>query len=120
MSTRARPPEDILPAYFFECWVPEAVAGDEERRRKLGNTEATVVFELAGEGGGVFTLEIAGGAVRGKPGASEPADLRVELDVQTWRSLNAGQISAPEAVLKRQMRFHGSFLLGLKLHLILG
>lgn len=120
MEQRARPPEDILPAYFFECWVPEAVAADADRRRRLADTEATVVFTLLGEGGGVFTVEIAEGRVRGREGGIEEPDLRVELEVETWRSLNAGRISAPEAVLKRQLRFHGSFLLGLKLHLILG
>jgi putative sterol carrier protein len=120
VDTRARPPDDVLPAYFFECWIPEAVQADEERRRKLGDTEATVVFDLAGEGGGVFTIEIVGGAVRGRAGGAQEPDLRVELDVATWRDLNAGRVSAPEAVLKRRMRFHGSFLLGLKLHLILG
>jgi putative sterol carrier protein len=117
---RVRPPADILPAYFFECWVPEAVAADEDRRRKLGDTEATVVFCLQGEGGGDFTVEILRGVVRGRAGAAEDPDLRVELEVETWRSLNAGRISAPEALLKRYLRIHGSFLLGLKLHLILG
>jgi putative sterol carrier protein len=117
---RERPPEDILPAYFFECWVPEAVAADEERKRKLAGTEATVVFTLKGEGGGVFTIEVAGGQVRGREGGTPSPDLAVELDVDTWRSLNAGRTSAPEALLTRKLRFEGSFLLGLKLHLILG
>ena len=120
MEPRARPPEDILPAYFFECWVPEAVASDETRRSKLGDTEAVVVFRLAGEGGGEFTLEIGDGAVRGRAGAADAPDLAVALDVSTWRDLNAGRLSAPEAVLKRRMRFEGNFLLGLKLHLLLG
>jgi putative sterol carrier protein len=120
VDQRARPPEDILPAYFFECWVPEAVAADEDRCRKLGDTEAKVVFTLSGEGGGVFTVAIGDGEVRGREGGVESPDLRVELDMDTWRSLNAGRISAPEAILKRRMHFHGSFLLGLKLHLILG
>lgn len=120
VEERARPPEDILPAYFFTCWVPEAVAADAERRRRLGDTEATVVFHLAGEGGGDFTVEIGDGAVHGREGGAEAPDLEVDLDMDTWRALNAGRISAPEAVLRRHLRFHGSFLLGLKLHLILG
>ncbi len=120
MDDRARPPEDILPAYFFECWVPEAVAADPERRRRLGETRATVVFTLLGEAGGLFTVEIENGTVRGREGGVETPDLAVELDMDTWRNLNAGRLSAPEAVLKRKLRFEGSFLLGLKLHLILG
>jgi putative sterol carrier protein len=100
--------------------VPETVAADSERRRRLADTDATVVFDLSGEGGGLFTLEIAGGEVHGREGAAASPDLKVQLDVATWRDLNSGEISAPEALLKRKLHFEGSFLLGLKLHLILG
>lgn len=117
---RARPPADISPAEFFTSWVPDAVAGDATRRAKLGDTDATIEFELTGESGGRFVIRVAGGQVQGSAGAVEGADLRVTLDVATWRRLNNGEISAPEALLKRKLRFEGSFLLGLKLHLILG
>ncbi len=117
---RVRPPDDILPARFFLSWVPEAVAGDSERRERLGDTEATIVFELTGDEGGVYTMEIAAGRVVGREGAAPDPDLRVQLDVATWRKLNRGEISAPEALLKRKLHLRGSFLLGLKLNLILG
>lgn len=117
---RARPPESILPAEFFLRWVPEAVERDPDRRQKLANTEATVVFDLSGPDGGVYTVRIENGSVEGREGAAEDPDLHVHVDVATWRKLNAGETSAPEAVLRRQLRFEGSFLLGLKLHLILG
>lgn len=118
---RAVPPDDISPHDFFTRWVPEAVAEDEERRRRLGDTDAVIVFEIDGAGGGPFTLRIGpGGRVRGTPGASEEPDLAVRVDEETWRRLNRGEISAPHAVLKRRLRLHGDLLLGLKLHLILG
>jgi hypothetical protein len=44
----------------------------------------------------------------------------VRLGVDTWRALNRGDISAPEALLRRRVHIEGSFLLALKLHLILG
>jgi len=78
------------------------------------------VFELSGPEGGVYTLRIENGQVEGREGATEKPDLRVHLDVATWRRLNRGETSAPEATLKRELRFEGNFLLGLKLHLILG
>ena len=58
--------------------------------------------------------------MRGTEGPVENPDLRVLIDVDTWRKLNSGDISAPEALLKRKVKLHGDFLLGLKLHLILG
>ncbi len=117
---RARPPADIQPVDFFTRWVPNAVACDPERQRKLGDTDAVIEFKLSGEAGGCFTIRVAGGTVKGCSGPAEQADLRVELDVETWRALNSGELSAPHALRTRKLRFEGSFLLGLKLHLLLG
>ena len=117
---RIAPPDDISPLEFFTSWIPEAVAADESRRGKLDGTEARIMFELSGQEGGTYTLFVTGGAVRGAEGPVDQPDLRVVVDVETWRQLNRGQISAPEALLKRKVKLHGDFLLGLKLHLILG
>jgi putative sterol carrier protein len=96
------------------------VRGDPARRAKLGGTDATIVFDLQGEGGGTFRLRVEAGSVSGRPGDDAAADLRVRVDVRTWRMLNSGDISAPEALLRRKLKLEGDFLLGLKLHLILG
>ena len=53
-------------------------------------------------------------------GPGEAVDLRLELDVTTWRALNDGTLSAPEAFLRRRLRVHGNFVLALKLQLIIG
>jgi len=117
---RAKPPDDISPHDFFTRWIGEAGALDVERRRKLANTVATIIFHLDGEGGGVYTLRICEGSVEGISGARSPSNLRVRVDVRTWRLLNRGALSAPEALLRRRVKLEGDFLLGLKLHLILG
>lgn len=120
MHDRARPPDDIAPEEFFTRWVPEAVAGDPERRARLGDGTHTLEFRLEGEGGGDFTVRIAGGDVTGAIGPAEQADLRIALDVATWRALNRGDVSAPEALIRRRLRLRGNLLLGIKLHFILG
>ncbi len=120
MRERPQPPADISPEAFFTQWVPEAVASDEDRRRRLGDTDACICFELTGEGGGTFTIEIDRAGVQGRVGPVPDPNLRVFVDVATWRQLNAGEISAPEALLKRRIRMEGNFLLAIKLHLILG
>jgi putative sterol carrier protein len=117
---RARPPHDLAPSDFFLEWVPAAVAGDPSRSAKLADVDATIQFTLAGPEGGIFSIRILNGVVRGILGPSAEAELRVELAVETWRRLNRGELSAPEAVLKRALKFHGNFLLALRLHLILG
>jgi putative sterol carrier protein len=117
---RAVPPPDIAPADFFSRWLPWVVEHDTPRRAQLGATHATIVFELEGEGGGEFHVRIADGAVSGGAGAPEHADLRVRLDVASWRALNAGTLSAPRAFLQRKVHLSGNLLLAVKLHLIIG
>jgi len=117
---RAHPPDEITPLDFFTQWVPQAVAGDPDRRRRLGETRARVQFELTGDGGGLYGVRIDQGTVEGFAGDDPKPDLRVRLDVTTWRELNRGTLSAPEALLRRRVHLHGSFVLALKLHLILG
>lgn len=117
---RAVPPDDISPEEFFTRWVPEMVAADAERRRKLGTTEATIVFSFAEPEHGAFTIYVRAGEVRGEVRALDDPDLHVRVDVETWRRLNRGEISAPEAALKRRVKLTGDLILALKLHLILG
>jgi putative sterol carrier protein len=120
MAQRAVPPGDITPHAFFTRWVPEAVASDPARRARLGRDPVTLEFELEGEGGGFYALRIGDGTVEGSEGCAEDANLRIRLDVDTWRALNRGEISAPEAFLRRRVHLSGNLLLAVKLHLILG
>ena len=112
--------DDITPHDFFVRWLPASVAADEDRRARLGDTEASLVFELSGEEGGAFTIFVVGGQVRGQAGRVAEPSLEIRVDLETWRELNRGEISAPEALLRRRVTLSGDLVLALKLHLILG
>ena len=120
MSQRVAPPDDISPEEFFTRWVPEAIASDPARRERLGLAPIDLEFTLEGEGGGVCTVLIREGVMNGSVGPLAEAQLRVRTDVATWRALNRGEISAPEAFLRRRVHLHGKLLLAVKLHVILG
>jgi putative sterol carrier protein len=120
VTERAMPPDDITPEEFFLRWVPAAVAADPERRERLGGKPITIEFELEGESGGCFGVRIADGMVSGSVGPVADADLRVRTDEATWRALNRGDLSAPEAFLRRRVHLKGNLLLAVKLHFILG
>jgi putative sterol carrier protein len=120
MPTRPVPPPDILPEHFFTRWIPDVVGADPDRSARLGETEAVLEFLLEGEGGGRFHLRLRDGAVEGYSGPPARSDLRVHLDVETWRLLNSGDLSAPEAFLRRRVRLEGNLALAIKLHLIIG
>ncbi len=118
--SRSTPPPDIPPAEFFTRWVPEIVGRDADRRARLGDTCAVLAFELLGDGGGHFHLHVEEGSVSGRHGAPETFDLHIRLDVETWRALNSGALSAPEAFLRRRVHLSGDLRLAVKLHLIIG
>jgi putative sterol carrier protein len=117
---RAVPPEDISPLDFFSRWVPEMVARDENRKKKLGNTQARIVFAFDEPGYGAYTIYVDAGRVRGEAGRVARPDLELKIGIDTWRSLNRGEISAPVAALRRRVKLTGDTILALKLHLILG
>jgi putative sterol carrier protein len=117
---RSTPPPDIAPAEFFTRWVPDVVDRDADRRARLGDTHAVLAFELVGDGGGHFHLTVREGTVAGLPGAPQVCDLQIRLDVTTWRELNSGALSAPEAFLRRRIQLTGDLRLAVKLHLIIG
>jgi hypothetical protein len=120
VSERAVPPDDISPEAFFTRWVPAAIAGDPARRARLGAAPIDIEFTLEGEGGGVYGVRIRDGAVQGSVGPIDEALLRVRTDVATWRELNRGSLSAPEAFLRRRVKLEGKLFLAVKLHVILG
>jgi putative sterol carrier protein len=95
---------------------------DAARRRRLGDPTACLVFVLEEHASGAvaYTLEIEAGSVRGRPGRVARPDLEVQVDVATWRALNRGELSAPEALLARRVRLSGNLVLALQLHVILG
>ena len=123
MPDRVIPPADITPREFFTSWVPRSVDGDPVRQSKLGDSDAVLVFHLddpAGEHGGAYTLYIEEGRVRGEVADVPRADLRIHVTLETWRALNAGELSAPEAFMKKLIRLQGDLRLAVKLHLIIG
>lgn len=120
MRARPLPPPDIAPEQFFARWIPEMVRNDPERSARLGNTNVVLEFQLEGEGGGSYQLEVRDGLVHGSVGSPAKPDLRLKLDLATWRRLNSGELSAPEAFVRQRVKLEGNFALALKLHLIIG
>lgn len=58
--------------------------------------------------------------MQGSVGPVETPHLRARTDVASWRELNRGSLSAPEAFLRRRVKLEGKLFLAVKLHAILG
>lgn len=63
-------------------------------------SEANITFEirLAGEGGGVWTVRIAGGACEVKPGFADHADVRYTAEARVWCAMALGVAEARDLV----------------------
>jgi len=87
-------PPDLTPQQFFETYLPDAWA-----RSRGGDPapDATVEVVLSGDGGGTWTMTVAGGAltVTAAPAAAAPT-LRVRLSVADFRAALWGEPGAPE------------------------
>lgn len=87
-----RPPADIGPAEFFETWLPAEFA----RVRETGALTATppdnkVAVELGGDGGGAWTLVMAGGELSVVQGAADDAAITLSASTQDFRALLGGE-----------------------------
>ncbi len=57
--------------------------------------------------------------MRGFPGKVDSPDLTLDLSIETWRQLNAGELNAVQAAARRALRFRGNMFLALKVHFLL-
>src|SRR5579884_3104066 len=76
--------EDITPPEFFEQLLPLGFAA----QAGAGAPDATLAYRLTGEGGGEWTVRIAGGSMTVVRGAAD-AQLAFTLSVDDWRDAGA-------------------------------
>lgn len=84
-----RPPKDITPQAFFETWMPSEYNRIKSELRQTP-PDMTVRVELSGDGGGVWTLAIKGGAFQVTSGTTGDAQLVLKQSVEDWRIISAG------------------------------
>lgn len=89
MSTVARPPADLSCADLFSTWLPDVFA----RARAAGAKAPDVVMSviLDGDGGGAWTLRVAGGALSVADGADASALVTLRQPVADFRALVWGE-----------------------------
>lgn len=85
----ARPPADLSCADLFATWLPEAFA----RARAAGASapDAVVAVELDGDGGGAWTLRVAGGQLAVADGADAAALVTLRQPVADFRAAVWGE-----------------------------
>ncbi len=80
-----------------------------------GNDRAKLQFNLSGEGGGTWSLEVADGQCRTHEGPAANPDLTLSLAASDFLALITGELDATKAVMTGRIRFKGNIGLGTKL-----
>jgi putative sterol carrier protein len=77
------------------------------RPRMAGNMEATIQFDLSGEGGGQWYLIIRAGTCSVARGQAESPDAKVIMAAADFVGINTGAVSAVEAFWSGRIRVEG-------------
>ena len=73
-----------------------------------GNWESSIQFNIAGEGGGNWTLEVKGGKCEVKEGTAAGAKATVNTDAETWVGINTGKVNAMQAFMTGKIKVQGN------------
>ena len=86
----SRPPSDITPQKFFEDWLPGQYA---QLAEGIENPppDITVNVDVTGDGGGQWTLSLAGGELTVASGQAPDAPIGFVQSVEHWHAVTTGK-----------------------------
>ncbi len=80
-----------------------------------GNLNATYIFDIAGSGGGKWTLEINNGKCDLKTGAVGTPTVTISISDQDWLAIQKGKLNSQMAFMMGKLRVAGDMGLAMKL-----
>ena len=102
--------DQVTPEMIFEQ-MPSAL--DQSR---AGSTNATIQFDLSGDGGGKWWVKIHDGqAESGQGDAPEPAQLTLIADAMDYVKISLGQMEGTAAFMQGKLKIKGDMGLAIKM-----
>lgn len=95
-ATVARPPASISLPELFKTWLPQTFAS--ARAAGAAPPEATIAVTLTGDGGGAWTLRVAGGELTVDDGADAAAPMALRQAAADFRAALWGEDGRPSMV----------------------
>ena len=83
---------------------------------KAGTTNATIAFDLSGDGGGKWWVRIHDGTAesgKGEPGA--PPQLTLQADAGDWVKIMSGKLDGTAAFMQGKLKIKGDMGLAIKM-----
>lgn len=87
---------------------------------KAGDMNATVQFDLSGEGGGQWYVVVADGECEVEQGAVESPTATIRMDADDYAALVAGDLNAMEAFMQQKIRVEGDLNTVMKFQTLFG
>lgn len=77
--------------------------------------KAVVQYDITGEGGGTYSVEIADGKCAVKPEAAASPTLTLTMAAQDWLDMTAGKLNGQMAFMSGKLKLKGDMGLAMKL-----
>jgi len=105
------------PKEIFEQKIPEKL---QKNADKIEGIDAIYEFNITGEGGGIWSLDLSGGKKEVKEGSTGSANCTITISAPDFDELIAGSLNAQMAFMTGKLKVAGDMGLALKLGNILG
>lgn len=97
----------LFPA-MVERFIPE----------KAGDMTATILFDLSGDNGGFYWIEIADGAASTGAGELDAPTMTVKASADDWFAVATGQMNPMQAFMTGKLKILGDMGLAMKMQTI--
>jgi putative sterol carrier protein len=87
---------------------------------KAGDLDATVLFELSGEGGGQWHVKVADGVCTTGEGAVDAPTATIRMEAADYVDMVAGRLNAMEAFMQQKIRVEGDLSTVMKFQTLFG
>ena len=87
---------------------------------KAGDLDATVLFDLSGEGGGQWHVKVADGVCTTGEGPVESPTATIRMDATDYVDMIAGRLNAMDAFMQQKIRVEGDLSTVMKFQTLFG
>jgi putative sterol carrier protein len=101
--------DQVTPEMVFEQ-MPAAL--DQSR---AGSTNATIQFDLSGDGGGQWWVKIHDGQAESGKGQAENPNLTINMDAKDYVKMSLGQLDGTAAFMQGKLKIKGDMGLAIKM-----